>query len=160
YTQNQTDGVIPASTMKLATAVSVLATRGPAYQLQTRAVAGPNPGEVVLVGAGDPTLAVNASGTYPDAARLDDLATQVKKALGGTAPTRVIVDSSLFTGADTGPNWESDVVDSFGYTSRITALMVDGGRTNPKQIDNPSPRTSTPALFAGQAFAKLLGLPA
>ncbi|OLE26978.1 MAG: D-alanyl-D-alanine carboxypeptidase/D-alanyl-D-alanine-endopeptidase [Actinobacteria bacterium 13_1_20CM_3_71_11] len=158
YTQNATDGAIPASTMKLVTAVAVLATRGPAYQLQTKAVAGPNPGEVVLVGGGDPTLAVNATGTYPDAARLDDLATQVKKALGGTAPTRVIVDSSLFTGPNTGPNWESDVADGFGYTSRITALMVDGGRTNPKQVDDPSPRTSTPDLFAGQAFAKLLGV--
>jgi D-alanyl-D-alanine carboxypeptidase/D-alanyl-D-alanine-endopeptidase (penicillin-binding protein 4) len=158
YTQNATDGVVPASTMKLATAVAALAVRGPAYQIQTKAVAGPNPGEVVLVGGGDPTLAVNATGSYPDAARLDDLATQVKNALGGAAPTKVIVDSSLFTGANTGPNWESDVVDGFGYTARITALMVDGGRTNPKQLDNPSPRTSTPDLAAGQAFARLLGL--
>jgi D-alanyl-D-alanine carboxypeptidase/D-alanyl-D-alanine-endopeptidase (penicillin-binding protein 4) len=159
YTQNATDGAIPASTMKLVTAVALLATRGPAHQIQTRAVTGPNPGEVVLVGGGDPTLAVNATGTYPDAARLDDLAAQVKKALGGTAPTKVIVDSSLFTGPTTGPNWESDVADGFGYTARITALMVDGGRTNPKQVDDPSPRTSTPDLFAGQAFAKLLGVP-
>jgi D-alanyl-D-alanine carboxypeptidase/D-alanyl-D-alanine-endopeptidase (penicillin-binding protein 4) len=158
YAQNATDGAVPASTMKLATAVAVLAVRGPAYQLQTKAVAGPNPGEVVLVGGGDPTLAVNATGSYPDAARLDDLATQVKKALGGAAPTKVIVDSSLFTGPNTGPNWESDVVDGFGYTARITALMVDGGRTNPRQLDNPSPRSSTPDLAAGQAFAKLLGL--
>jgi D-alanyl-D-alanine carboxypeptidase/D-alanyl-D-alanine-endopeptidase (penicillin-binding protein 4) len=36
--------------------------------------------------------------------------------------------------------------------------MLDGGRTNPKQLDNPSPRSSNPDNAAGQAFAKLLGL--
>jgi len=158
FTQNATDAAVPASTMKVVTAVSVLAVRGPAYRLQTKAVAGANPGEVVLVGGGDPTLSVNGNGSYPDAARLDDLAAQVKKALGGTAPTRVLVDSSLFTGPNTGPNWEPNVVDGFGYTARVTALMLDGGRINPKQLDNPSPRSSAPDTAAGQAFAKLLGL--
>src|SRR5207244_2261179 len=114
YGQNAGDPEIPASTMKLVTAITALAVRGPAYQLRTRAVAGPNPGEVVLVGGGDPTLSVNGAGSYPDAARLDDLAVQVKKALGGVAPTRVLVDSSLFTGPTTGPNWEQNVIDGFG----------------------------------------------
>jgi len=158
FGQNAGDPETPASTMKLATAVAALAVRGPAYQLRTRAVAGPNPGEVVLVGGGDPTLSVNGAGSYPDAARLDDLAGQVKKALGGVAPTRVLVDSSLFTGPAIGPNWEPNVVDGNGYEARITPLMLDGGRTNPKQLDNPSPRTQTPDTAAGQAFAKLLGL--
>jgi serine-type D-Ala-D-Ala carboxypeptidase/endopeptidase (penicillin-binding protein 4) len=158
YGQNAGDPEIPASTMKLVTAVAALAVRGPAYQLHTRAVAGANPGEVVLVGGGDPTLSVNGAGSYPDAARLDDLAGQVKKALGGVAPTRVLVDSSLFTGPTTGPNWEPNVVDGNGYVARITPLMLDGGRTNPKQLDNPSPRSSIPDIAAGQAFAKLLGV--
>ena len=64
---------------KLATAVTVLATRGPAYSIPTRAVAGPNPGEVILVGGGDPTLAVNENGYYRGAARLDDLAAQLRR---------------------------------------------------------------------------------
>jgi D-alanyl-D-alanine carboxypeptidase/D-alanyl-D-alanine-endopeptidase (penicillin-binding protein 4) len=50
------------------------------------------------------------------------------------------------------------VVDGYGYTARVIPLMLDGGRTNPKQLDNPSPRTSTPDVAAGQAFARLLGL--
>ena len=94
---------LPASTTKLITAATVLATRGPDYRIPTRAVAGDSPGEVVLVGGGDPTLAVNATGSYPGAARLDQLAGQVKQSLGGTAPTKVIVDSSLFTGPVYGP---------------------------------------------------------
>jgi serine-type D-Ala-D-Ala carboxypeptidase/endopeptidase (penicillin-binding protein 4) len=158
YGRSDTDPTVPASTMKLVTATAVLAKLGPAAQLRTRAVAGTNPGEVVLIGGGDPTLAVNGTGSYPGAARLDDLAGQVKRALGPTAPTKVIVDSSLFTGPTTGPNWEPGVADSGGYVARVTPLMVDGGRTNPKIVDPPSNRSTTPDLFAGQAFARLLGL--
>ena len=159
FGRDETDAAVPASTMKLVTTTAVLATLGPAAQLRTRAVAGTNPGEVVLVGGGDPTLAVTANGSYPGAARLDDLAGQVKKALGGVPPTKVIVDASLFTGPTIGPNWEPGVADAGGYVARVTALMVDGGRTNPKVVDPPSNRTSTPDIFAGQAFARLLGLP-
>jgi D-alanyl-D-alanine carboxypeptidase/D-alanyl-D-alanine-endopeptidase (penicillin-binding protein 4) len=68
---------VPASTTKLVTAAAVLAARGPAYRLTTRAVAGSQPGEVVLVGGGDPTLAGGGVATYPDAAKLTDLAAQV-----------------------------------------------------------------------------------
>ena len=59
--------------------MTVLAARGPAYRIPTRAVAGANPGEVVIVGGGDPTLAVDKNGFYPGAARLDDLAAQVRR---------------------------------------------------------------------------------
>ena len=97
---------MPASTTKLITAATVLAARGPAYRIATRVVAGSAPGEVVLVGGGDPTLAINATGSYPGAARLDLLAAQVKKALGGTAPTKVTVDTSLFPGPVYGPGWD------------------------------------------------------
>src|SRR5262249_38324550 len=72
---------------------------------------------------------------------------------------KVIVDSSLFTGPTIGPNWETGVAESSGYVARVTALMIDGGRTNPKIVDPPSNRSATPDLAAGQAFARLLGLP-
>jgi serine-type D-Ala-D-Ala carboxypeptidase/endopeptidase (penicillin-binding protein 4) len=160
YAKSETDPITPASTMKLATSVALLALRGPAYQIETTAVAGANPGEVVLVGGGDPTLQAGATGSYPGAARLDDLANQVRQALGGTAPTKVIVDSSLFSGPNTGPDWEASDYDAGGQVSRITALMTDGGRTNPAKIGPPSARYQRPDLAAGQAFAKLLGLPA
>jgi D-alanyl-D-alanine carboxypeptidase/D-alanyl-D-alanine-endopeptidase (penicillin-binding protein 4) len=149
----------PASTMKLATTLAVLKARGPAYQIPTRVLAGANPGEVVLVGGGDPTLAATSTPTYPGAAKLSDLAAQVKRALGGTAPTKVLVDSSLFTGPTANPRWAPADVTS-GQVSNITALMADGGRTNPKKVSTPSNRFAAPDLAAGQAFAKLLGLPA
>jgi serine-type D-Ala-D-Ala carboxypeptidase/endopeptidase (penicillin-binding protein 4) len=159
YGRAQAQPATPASTMKLATAAAALAVRGPAYQIPTRFVAGENPGEVVLIGGGDPTLAAGATPTYPGAAKLSDLAAQVRKALGAIAPTRVIVDSSLFTGPTAAPQWSPEDVDG-GQTANITALMTDGGRVNPKRAGSPSTRFAAPDRGAGQAFAKLLGLPA
>ncbi|MEO3776270.1 D-alanyl-D-alanine carboxypeptidase/D-alanyl-D-alanine-endopeptidase [Micromonospora sp. B11E3] len=164
YARGGDDGTVPASVTKLATAVTVLAARGPSYRIPTRAVAGTNPGEVVLVGGGDPTLAVDGDGFYPGAARLDDLAQQVKHALGGTEPTKVTVDSSLFPGPVHGPGWDSDIPTG-GFGAAITALMTDGARTDPeaarKNFDDMhgwAQRSAQPDLAAGGAFARLLGL--
>lgn len=164
YGRGQDTPTVPASVTKLATGVAVLAARGPAYRIPTRAVAGPNPGEVVLVGGGDPTLAVDRNGFYPGAARLDDLAAQVRKALGGTAPTKVIVDSSLFTGEVYGPGWDADIPTG-GFGAAITALTTDGARRDPeaarKTFDDThgaAERVPQPDLTAGRQFAKLLGL--
>ncbi|WP_405115723.1 D-alanyl-D-alanine carboxypeptidase/D-alanyl-D-alanine-endopeptidase [Micromonospora sp. NBC_01405] len=164
YSQGGDAGTVPASVTKLATAVTVLKARGPDHRIPTRAVAGANPGEVVLVGGGDPTLAVDGDGFYPDAARLDDLAKQVKQALGGTAPTRVTVDSSLFPGPVYGPGWDSDIPTG-GFGAAISALMTDGARRDPKAAKKNfdaghgwAERVPQPDLVAGRAFARLLGL--
>lgn len=149
---------IPASTLKLATAAAVLTALDPADQLATTAVAGAKPGEVVLVGGGDPTLAIDQHGFYPDAARLDELAEQVRAALPETEITKVSVDSTLFSGPVHGP-WDSDIPGG-GYVGPITALMTDGGRVDPDpdQGHGSSKRWEEPDLAAGRAFAELLGL--
>jgi len=151
--------MVPASVTKLVTATTVLATRGPTYRLATAAASGPNPGDVVLVAGGDPTLSIGAGGSYAGAARLDDLAQQVKKSLGDAKATRVIYDESLFSGDALGPGWDSDAATG-GYGSPITALMTDGARVNPRKAIGGSTRYNKPDLAAAQAFAKLLGVPA
>ncbi len=153
YEHNARDLAIPASNMKLVTALSVLATRGPAYRITTRAVAGDNPGEVVLAGAGDPTLSIDANGFYAGAGRLDDLAAQVTKALGGVPPTKVIVDGSVYSGPLLGPGWEPNA-DELGSVSKITGLMINGDRDLHTGLRFPDGE-----IAAGEAFAGLLGLP-
>ncbi|MEV6368660.1 D-alanyl-D-alanine carboxypeptidase/D-alanyl-D-alanine-endopeptidase [Micromonospora musae] len=159
------DGTVPASVTKLVTGVTVLAARGPGYRIPTRAVAGANPGEVVIVGGGDPTLAVDKNGFYPGAARLDDLARQVEQALGGAKPTKVIIDGSLYSGPGLEPGWDEDIPTG-GYGSPITALMTDGARRDVPQAkrdheagNHAAERVSEPDLTAGRAFARLFGLP-
>jgi D-alanyl-D-alanine carboxypeptidase/D-alanyl-D-alanine-endopeptidase (penicillin-binding protein 4) len=149
---------VPASAIKLVTAATLLAAVRPAHQLSTVAVAGAEPGEVVLVGGGDPTLAVTEEGFYPDAARLDQLAEQVRQSLGDTPVRKVTVDATLFRGPVHGP-WSADIIGG-GFVGPITALMTDGGRVDPDpaQEQRPAQRWSAPDLAAGEAFARLLGL--
>lgn len=159
YGRGADDGTVPASVTKLVTGVTVLAARGPAYRIATRAVAGTAPGEVVLVGGGDPTLGIDENTFYPGAARLDDLAGQVKRALGGTAPTKVTVDSSLYPGPVHEPGWDADIPTG-GYGGAVTALMTDGARRDPDAGPKGAARYAEPDLAAGRAFARLLGVPA
>lgn len=161
YQQGADTLTTPASTTKLLTAATVLAARGPAYRLTTRAVAGDEPGEVVLVGGGDPTMAVNAKGQFPGAARLDKLAAQVKKALGGTKPTKVVIDTSLYSGPTIAKGWSTGLISPQGQVASIQSLMTNAGRIKPVHHEaGADPRYSDPALSAGKAFAKQLGVTA
>ncbi|MEU4214459.1 D-alanyl-D-alanine carboxypeptidase/D-alanyl-D-alanine-endopeptidase [Actinoplanes sp. NPDC026623] len=160
FAQNADTKAMPASTTKLLTAATVLAARGAAYRLTTRVVAGAEPGEVVLVGGGDPTLSVDDKGQFPGAARLDKLAAQVEKAMGGRPITKVIVDTSLYEGPLTAKGWDGDVI-SGGQVARIQPLMTDAGRIRPVHNEfGGDPRYADPAAAAGRAFARHLGLPA
>ncbi|WP_405434775.1 D-alanyl-D-alanine carboxypeptidase/D-alanyl-D-alanine-endopeptidase [Micromonospora sp. NBC_00617] len=159
FAKGADDGTMPASVTKLATAVTVLAARGAGYRIPTRAVAGAKPGEVVIVGGGDPTLAVDKKSYYPGAARLDDLAAQVRTALGGTAPTSVTVDGTIYSGPVYGPGWDEDIPTD-GYGAAVTALMTNGARKDPGAEAGGAERVAEPDLAAGRSFARLLGVPA
>ena len=153
--RSSTTVAAPASTAKLATAAAVLGVHPATDRITTKVVAGSTPGAIVLIGAGDPTLSAAPEGgptPYHDAARISDLATQLKAA--GAVPTSVVVDDSLFAGPEISPSWQPEDVPS-GYASAITALMADGGRDSP----TAPVRSATPAIAAGDALAADLGLP-
>ncbi|MGY1884715.1 D-alanyl-D-alanine carboxypeptidase/D-alanyl-D-alanine-endopeptidase [Blastococcus sp. SYSU DS0753] len=156
YDQDAGAPLTPASTAKLLTAAAVLTTLDPADTFETRVVSGATPGEVVLVGGGDPTLSrTEPSLTYPGAPTMADLATQVVAALpAGTAVTRVVVDSSLFSGPLTASGWGAGDAPS-SYAAPITATAVDGARVSP----GATARSGQPGLDAGSALADALGAP-
>ncbi|WP_018352298.1 D-alanyl-D-alanine carboxypeptidase/D-alanyl-D-alanine endopeptidase [Longispora albida] len=158
YDRAADTSLTPASTIKLSTSAAVLITRGPEYRIETRVVAGPNPGEVIIIGGGDTTLSVDGNGAYPGAAKLSDLAEQVKKNNGGQPVTKVIVDGTLFPGPAAGPGWlPADLTE--GWVTNVTALATDGARVDPKG-GKGTPRHLDASAVAGAQFAKLLGLPA
>ncbi|SEP08641.1 D-alanyl-D-alanine carboxypeptidase/D-alanyl-D-alanine endopeptidase [Trujillonella endophytica] len=147
---------VPASTAKLLTAVAALTALDPDDTLATTVVAGSVPGEVVLVGAGDPTLSTTVpSQTYPGAPTVADLAGQVRAALGGTPVTGVVVDNGMFSGPLTAPGWGPGDAPS-SYAAPVTATAVDGARIAP---GNPQ-RSGAPGTDAGRALAAALGVPA
>lgn len=146
---------LPASTAKIATAVAALTVLDPEARLETRVVAGPTAGDVVLIGGGDTTLAGPAAERgYPEVARLDDLAAQVRASLGPVPVRRVLVDDTLYDGPALGPGWKPSYVTE-GSVAPVTALMVDAGRV---RLDRRA-RHADPALAAGQALARLLQPP-
>jgi D-alanyl-D-alanine carboxypeptidase/D-alanyl-D-alanine-endopeptidase (penicillin-binding protein 4) len=150
------DPAVPASTAKLLTAAAALVALDPADTLTTTVVAGTSPGEVVLVGGGDPTLSrTSPSQSYPGAATVADLATQVVAALpAGTPVTRIVVDNSLFTGPLTASGWGIGDAPS-SYAAPVTATAVDGARVSP----GSTARSGQPGIDAGSALADALGAP-
>lgn len=151
-----------ASTMKLITAAAALTVLGPEERIPTRVYAGAEPGQVVIVGGGDATLATQPDTFYAGAPQLSELAAQVSAAwaqdpaLAGTPITSVSADLSLFGGEQWHPSWNvSDRTE--GYISPIASFMVDGDRSQPSQW--VSPRSEQPAQRAAAAFAAALGLP-
>jgi D-alanyl-D-alanine carboxypeptidase/D-alanyl-D-alanine-endopeptidase (penicillin-binding protein 4) len=152
-----------ASVLKVLTSAAALSVLGPDHRLATTVVRGAEPGQVVLVGGGDPTLSRTPSGdesAYAGAPHLDDLAAQVRaawdadSATAGTPITSVVLDSSYFSGDGWHPSWNrKELYD--GYMPEITALMVDGDRDNAYR--STSARSEDPVGRAGSAFADALG---
>ncbi|TAJ50199.1 MAG: D-alanyl-D-alanine carboxypeptidase/D-alanyl-D-alanine-endopeptidase [Herbiconiux sp.] len=162
FDRNATTPARTASVMKVLSSAAALAVLGPDYRVPTTVVAGSTPGQVVLVGGGDITLASGSSNIYTDSASMQDLASQVNAAWSadpsraGTPITSIVLDASIFSGDRWQPSWlRKEQVD--GYSSEVTGLQVDGDRADPSA--NVSTRSDNAVLSAGQAFADALGVP-
>ncbi|MDG4665268.1 D-alanyl-D-alanine carboxypeptidase/D-alanyl-D-alanine-endopeptidase [Mycobacterium sp. 236(2023)] len=145
----------PASTNKVLTAAAALLTLDRDARLTTR-VLSTTPGTVVLVGGGDQTLSAapgDEDTWYRDAARISDLADQIRRS--GVAVKTVQVDVSAYTGPSMAPGWDPLDIDG-GDIAPMEAIMLDGGRTQPVSVE--SRRSRTPALDAGRALAVALRL--
>ncbi len=149
----------PASTNKVLTTAAALLTLDRNARLTTTVIAPDqtaSPGLVVLKGGGDPTLSAapkNVDTWYRDAARISDLADQVRRS--GVVPKVVQVDTSSFSGPTFARGWDPLDVDG-GDIAPMESVMLDGGRTQPVTVD--SARSTTPALDAGRALATALGV--
>lgn len=148
-----------ASVMKTITCAAALHVLGPDHRIETRVVRGGAAGEIVLVGGGDVTLSrVPGDGDtyYTDPPRLDELARRTLRALGGTPPTRIVLDDSLFAGGEWREDqWEEEDRDPNGDVPLISSLQTDGDRDDPASDDGA--RGADPTGRAGEAFAAFLG---
>ena len=165
YQDNASALATPASTTKVVTAVASLAVLGPDARFTTTVRAEGN--TVVLVGGGDPTLAVNKypSSDYPQPATLAALAAATARALKAKGRTSVTLgyDTSLYGGSGMAPGWsDSDI--STGNVTPIVALEADQGRLTKtgtlEDDDDPvnfRSRTTDPVGMTVAAFASQLG---
>lgn len=157
---NSARPAIPASTMKLVTALTALQTLGPDDVLRTRTVlqGGEESPTVVIVGAGDAMLTsgrgtIGGPGSLAHPASTEELAANTARALAlrGVTKAKVAYDNSLFVGPDMSPDWQASFPAS-GVVAPVSALMVDEGRRTP----NSFARSNDPALVAAQTFARQL----
>jgi serine-type D-Ala-D-Ala carboxypeptidase/endopeptidase (penicillin-binding protein 4) len=144
----------PASTTKLATAIAALAVLGGNARFTTRVAHGAGPDSIILVGGGDPTLAVHQFPARASTAR-------ALKSQGHTVIS-LGYDTSLYTGPDLAPGWPAAYV-STGDVTPIVSLEVDQGRLTsagtPEDSDDPynlRARAADPAAMAAASFATLL----
>jgi D-alanyl-D-alanine carboxypeptidase/D-alanyl-D-alanine-endopeptidase (penicillin-binding protein 4) len=156
----------PASTTKLATGLAALAVLGGDARFTTRVVRGAGPGSIILVGGGDPALAVKPfpAGDYPRPATLSALAASTARALMAQGRRSVTLgyDTSLYSGPGLAPGWPASYI-SAGDVTPVVSLEVDQGRLTtsgrPEDSDDPynlRPRSTDPAGIAAGSFAALL----
>ncbi|KQN89298.1 D-alanyl-D-alanine carboxypeptidase/D-alanyl-D-alanine endopeptidase [Arthrobacter sp. Leaf69] len=146
---------VPASNMKLLTAVAALRTLGPERRFSTTVVAGDTPGSVVLTGGGDVLLGAGESA--PDAvlghAGLASLAKATVRALkddGVSVPVKVLLDDSLFTGPALNPAWSPEDV-AAGEVAPLFPLALNSARFDPAKTTGPRPQDS--AMSAAKTFS-------
>ncbi len=156
WSSNADTPMTPASTTKILTVAAAMLALPPEHRVTTRVVKGGTEGEIVIIAAGDPTITaepVGSTGFYPGAARIDDLVEQIRRS--GTPVDRVLVDTSVYSGETMAQGWfDPDI--AAGYITPIEPIMIDGGRSVP--LEDESPRSVEPALDAGRALARGLGI--
>jgi D-alanyl-D-alanine carboxypeptidase/D-alanyl-D-alanine-endopeptidase (penicillin-binding protein 4) len=164
YSENGDAQATPASTTKIATAVAALAVLGPDKRFTTSVRQ--TSGGVVLVGGGDPALAVNKypSSDYPQPATLASLAAGTARALKaeGRRSVRLGYDTSLYSGPGMAQGWTDSLI-STGNVTPIVSLEADQGRlTREGALEDSDDgvnfrrRTSEPAELTASDFATLL----
>ena len=152
--------MVPASSLKIATAAAALSELGADTTLRTSVVRGEG-NALFLVGGGDVLLGAGASGTgVVGRAGLATLAERTADALlegaaqgaGSAVTLRVFLDDSLFTGAAVNPVWDASLVE----TSNITAVGPIALYSARKDAKPNSPRVKDPARRAASVFRALL----
>ncbi|MGW0775269.1 D-alanyl-D-alanine carboxypeptidase/D-alanyl-D-alanine endopeptidase [Streptomyces sp. NPDC002835] len=142
--------MVPASTVKIATAAAALTALGPDHRVPTTVAAAPGADVITLVGGGDATL---------DRARLGELAERTARALRERKPAaedgqpaakiRLEYDTSLYEGPLLHPIGPNDNI------APVSALMVGQGRLDARTT-GAATRSADPAGETARVFRDML----
>jgi D-alanyl-D-alanine carboxypeptidase/D-alanyl-D-alanine-endopeptidase (penicillin-binding protein 4) len=124
--------MLPASNMKIVTAVNALSTMPADARFHTRVRSGATPADVVLEGGGDPLLARSD---------VEELAVSAAKSLPKDTKVSVHVDADLFPVPTKGPGWTN------GYLPYVATPVVPLARLG---YYGPDPLGDVARVFAGK----------
>jgi D-alanyl-D-alanine carboxypeptidase/D-alanyl-D-alanine-endopeptidase (penicillin-binding protein 4) len=155
FDRGGSDNRIPASNMKLLTAVAALRAIGPERRFSTKVLAGPSAGQVVLTGGGDVLLGAGESAMdqvmgHAGLATLAASTVAALKQTGTAGELTVLVDDSLFSGPALNPAWAEGDVEA-GEMAPLYPLALNSARFDPAVTTGPRPQDS--AVSAAEAFA-------
>ncbi len=119
FSQKANQPMLPASNMKIITAVTSVAALGPDRVFRTAVFPGAAPGEIVLQGGGDPLLT---------SADLRSLASDVAASLDPAAPITVSTDLNLFAPPSRAPGWPRQYIPSVASSVTSLARLGDYSR--------------------------------
>ncbi|MEO6713934.1 MAG: D-alanyl-D-alanine carboxypeptidase/D-alanyl-D-alanine-endopeptidase [Mycobacteriales bacterium] len=159
FHQAGTQAVLPASTLKLVTALTALTVLPPEETLTTRLVSsgrvdlGVLEGDLVIVGGGDPTLSSLDTPSYPAPARMSGLVDALRRKGITAIRGGIVVDTSAYDGPRLEASWKPTYVTE-GSAAPVVALMVDGGRSRAGATRGA--RSATPEILAGQRLSAML----
>ncbi|MFE9791416.1 D-alanyl-D-alanine carboxypeptidase/D-alanyl-D-alanine-endopeptidase [Streptomyces goshikiensis] len=151
YEAKPREPMTPASTVKIATATAVLAALGPEHRFRTTVTPGAAPGQIILVGGGDPSLTARKKPPAGSGGSLVALAADTAQALkaAGTDSVSLGYDDSLYSGPARHPIGLNPNV------APLSALTADEGRLN-DSLSGPADRSEDPSGDTARAFADLL----
>lgn len=148
YSRASSKPLVPASTMKVMTALTALDTVGSSRTFTTRVVMDAS-GRVVIIGGGDPLLTDRQSSSRYKPASLQALAKATAAALKAQGRTSIALgyDAHLFSGPLFSPAWKKSWR---GTEARVAALEINSGKLSRYRADR------NPALTAAKTFAARL----
>ncbi|MCX4804821.1 D-alanyl-D-alanine carboxypeptidase/D-alanyl-D-alanine-endopeptidase [Streptomyces sp. NBC_01214] len=151
YESGAGDAMTPASTVKIVTAAAALAALGPEHRIRTTVTPGATPGQIVLVGGGDPSLTAKKKSPAGSGGSLVALAGDTAQALkaAGTDTVTLGYDDGLYTGPARHPIGVNPNI------APVTALTADEGRPD-DSTSGPVDRSDDPSRDAARAFRTLL----
>ncbi len=132
YRRNADRLFMPASNLKLLTTAAALVKLGPAFRWRTEVVArGPRradtlAGDLVVIGHGDPSLAVDAATGADPLAPLRPWADSLRARGITVVAGRVIGDAAAFPDTPLGPGWSWDDL-TYDYGAPVGALQLNDG---------------------------------
>ena len=132
YRRNAERLFLPASNLKLFVAAAALTRLGPDFRFRTAVLARGSlradtlAGDLVVVGRGDPALAVDPATGADPLAPLRPWADSIRARGIHVVAGRVVGDASLFTDPPLGPGWAWDDLDA-DYAAPVGALELDDG---------------------------------